>query len=172
MSKVLWHTINIQIPDKMINVSKTGKMTIKQSLTKKGNITRANNEPSVIFKTNSTIDKPIIKESGKVENVEAIKLRQKKLKIIKDRLIKLPNKPKITKAEFVSKAKAKVAQKIQARQPKTERLKKEIKYYSNHLAQMQGYTGTPNGIYYDEHHILYKKYKDHRDYLQTSSDLP
>ena len=79
MSKVLWHTINIQIPDKMINVSKTGKMTIKQSLTTKGNISKSNNEPSVIIKTNSTIDKPIIKEYGKLENVEAIKLRQKKL---------------------------------------------------------------------------------------------
>ena len=112
MSKVLWHTINIQIPDKMINVSKTGKMTIKKSLTTKGNISKSNNEPSVIIKTNSTIVKPIIKESGKLENVEAIKLRHKKLKVIKDRLIKLPNKPKITKAEFVSKAKDKVAPKI------------------------------------------------------------
>ena len=118
MSKVLWHTINIQIPDKMINVSKTGKMTMKQSLTKKGNISKSNNESSVVIKMNPNINKPIIKESGKVENVEAIKLRQKKLKIIKDRLIKLHNKPKTTKAEFVSKAKAKVAPKIQAKKDK------------------------------------------------------
>ena len=109
MSKVLWHTINIQIPDKMINVSKTGKMTIKQSLTKKGIISKSNHEPSVIIKSSSSIDKPIIKDSGKFENIDAIKLRQKKLKAIKERLAKLPTKPKTTKDEFIKKAKAKVA---------------------------------------------------------------
>ena len=109
MSKPLWHTINIQIPDKMINISKNGRMSIKPSLTKKGNVSRSNNEPSIIIKSNSTIDKPIIKDSGQLENVEAIKARQKKLKTIKDKLTNLPNKAKITKAEFVAKVKAKVA---------------------------------------------------------------
>ncbi len=86
MSKPLWHTINIQIPDKMINISKHGRMSIKPSLTKKGNVSRSNDEPSIIIKSNSTIDKPIIKDCGQLENVEANKTRQKKLKIIKDKL--------------------------------------------------------------------------------------
>ncbi len=83
--KVLWHTINIQIPDKMLNVSKTGTMTTRQSVTKTGNISKSNSEPYVIIKTKYTIDKPIIKDSGKVENVEAIKLRQEKLNLIRGR---------------------------------------------------------------------------------------
>ena len=35
MSQTLWHTVNIQIPDKMLNISKTGKVTIKNHLTNK-----------------------------------------------------------------------------------------------------------------------------------------
>ena len=49
MSKPLWHTISIQIPDKMINISKNGRMSIKSSSTKKGNISRSNDEPSIII---------------------------------------------------------------------------------------------------------------------------
>ncbi len=94
MSKPFWHTINIQIPDKMIHTYKNGRMSIKPSLTRKGNVSKSNNEPSIIIKSNSTIEKPIIKDSGQLENVEAIKTRQKKLKMIKDKLTKLPNKPK------------------------------------------------------------------------------
>ena len=112
MSKPLWHTINIQIPNKMINISKTGRMSIKPSLTKKGNVSKSNNKPSIIIKSNSTIDKPIIKDSGQLENVEATKTRQKKLNVIKDKLTNLPNKPKTTKAEFVAKVKATVAPKV------------------------------------------------------------
>ena len=162
MSKVLWHTINIQIPDKMINVSKTGKMTIKKSLTTKGNISKSNNEPSVIIKTNSTIDKPIIKEYGKLENVEAIKLRQKKLKVIKDRLIKLPNKPKITKAEFVSKAKAKVALNLTSNQLKKLEDKVMI-HYKKH-----------NQLTSSQSKAIVKKYKKfipkHKYYSDATED--
>ena len=93
-------------------------MSIKPCLTKKGNVSKSNNEPSIIIKSNSTIDKPIIKDSGQLENVEAIKTRQKKLKVIKDKLTKLPNKHKTTKEEFVAKVKAIVAPKIQANKEK------------------------------------------------------
>ena len=50
--------------------------------------------------------------------MEPIKTRQKKLKVIKDKLTNLPNKPKTTKAEFVAKVKATVAPKRQATKEK------------------------------------------------------
>ncbi len=93
MNKALCHTINIQIPDKMINISKTGCVSIKPSLTNKWNVSRSNDEPSIINQSNSTIDTQIIKDSGQLENVEAIKTRQKKLKVIKDKLTNLPKEP-------------------------------------------------------------------------------
>ena len=51
MSKTLWHTIQIEVPKEMVNITKKDKVVVKKSLTinkaKKYNISKANNEPSI-----------------------------------------------------------------------------------------------------------------------------
>ena len=34
MSKVLWHTMTIKVPSEMVEITKTGKVSIKKTLTK------------------------------------------------------------------------------------------------------------------------------------------
>ena len=133
MSSILWHTINIQIPDKMLNISKTGKVTMKKPLTKTGNIARSNKEPSIIITTNHHIEQPQIINKGDQVNVAEIRTRQNKLKVIKDRLKQLPNKPKISKAEFVAKAKAKVAHRVNEKAKIMKQLTEEPKYIRQKL---------------------------------------
>ena len=38
MSKTLWHTIQIKVPAEMIELTKTGKVSVKKTLTKTFNI--------------------------------------------------------------------------------------------------------------------------------------
>ena len=80
MSQTLWHTINIQIPDKMLNISKTGKVTIKKPLTKTGNLSKSNKEPSIIIATNHNIQQPQIINKGERVNEAEIRKQQLKLK--------------------------------------------------------------------------------------------
>ena len=80
MSQTLWHTINIQIPDKMLNISKTGKVTIKKPLTKTGNLSKSNKEPSIIITTNHNIQQPQIINNGERVNEAEIRTQQLKLK--------------------------------------------------------------------------------------------
>jgi hypothetical protein len=51
MSKTLWHTIKLEVPKEMVNITKNDRVVVKKSLTvnkaKKYNISKANNKPSV-----------------------------------------------------------------------------------------------------------------------------
>ena len=109
MNQTLWHTVNIQIPDKMLNISKTGKVMIKKPLTKTGMLSKSNHEPSIIITTNSHINEPKIIDDGEHVNEVDIRKRQLKLKAIKNKLSTLPNKPKISKKDFVEMVKKKLA---------------------------------------------------------------
>ena len=42
MSKTLWHTIQIEVPKEMVNITKNDKVVVKKSLTKTNNISKAN----------------------------------------------------------------------------------------------------------------------------------
>jgi hypothetical protein len=50
MSKTLWHTIKLEVPKEMVDITKNEKVVIKKSLTinkaKNNNFGKANNEPS------------------------------------------------------------------------------------------------------------------------------
>ena len=136
MSKVLWHTINIQIPDTMINISKSGKLLIKSPLTKTGNLSKSNHESSIIVTTNHNISKPRIISEGIEQDEAELRRRQNQLGVIKKRLSKLPNKPKTTKAQFIAKAKAHIAHKLKKnniiklkKTPNIENIVNEIQSY-------------------------------------------
>ena len=79
MSKTLWNTIKIEVPEKMVNITKNDKVVVKHSLTKTNNISKSNKEPSIKI-ISGDINKPKIINDGKEWNVEELKLKLKKAK--------------------------------------------------------------------------------------------
>jgi hypothetical protein len=59
-------------------------------------------------------------DKGDVENVDDVKVRQTKLKTIRKKLETLPNKPVITKTDFIEKSKEKVAPRVAQRKEFTQ----------------------------------------------------
>ena len=79
MSKTLWHTIKLEVPKEMVNITKNDKVVVKKSLTKTNNISKANKEPSIKIIPGDT-NKPKIISDGKEWNIEELKLKMKKQK--------------------------------------------------------------------------------------------
>ena len=79
MSKTLWHTIKLEVPKEMVNITKKDKVVVKKSLTKTSNISKSNKEPSIKIIPGDT-NKPKIISDGKEWNIEELKLRMKKAK--------------------------------------------------------------------------------------------
>ena len=79
MSKTLWHTIKLEVPKEMVNITKKDKVVVKKSLTKTKNISKSNKEPSIKIIIGDT-NKPKIINDGKEWNVEELKLKMKKAK--------------------------------------------------------------------------------------------
>ena len=79
MSKTLWNTIKIEVPEKMVNITKNDKVVVKHSLTKTNNISKSNKEPSIKI-ISGDINKPKIINDGKEWNVEELKISMKKAK--------------------------------------------------------------------------------------------
>jgi predicted metallo-beta-lactamase superfamily hydrolase len=79
MSKTLWHTIKLEVPKEMVNITKKDKVVVKKSLTKTNNISKSNKEPSIKIIPGDT-NKPKIISDGKEWNVEELKIKMKKAK--------------------------------------------------------------------------------------------
>ena len=79
MSKTLWHTIKLEVPKEMVNITKNDKVVVKKTLTKTNNISKANKEPSIKIIPGDT-NKPKIIDNGKEWNIEELKLKMKKAK--------------------------------------------------------------------------------------------
>ena len=79
MSKTLWHTIKLEVPKEMVNITKNDKVVVKKTLTKTNNISKANKEPSIKIIPGDT-NKPKIISDGKEWNIEELKIRMKKAK--------------------------------------------------------------------------------------------
>ena len=77
MSKTLWHTIKLEVPKEMVNITKNDKVVVKKTLTKTNNISKANKEPSIKIIPGDT-NKPKIISDGKEWNIEELKLKMKK----------------------------------------------------------------------------------------------
>ena len=72
MSKVLWHTMTIKVPSEMVEITKTGKVSIKKTLTKMNNISKSQGYPSIKL-VKSSDNKPHIITDGKEWNIEQLK---------------------------------------------------------------------------------------------------
>ena len=79
MSKTLWHTITLEVPKTMVNITKNDKVVVKKTLTKTNNISKANKESSIKIIPGDT-NKPKIISDGKEWNIEELKIRMKKAK--------------------------------------------------------------------------------------------
>ena len=79
MSKTLWHTIKLEVPKEMVNITKNDKVVVKKSLTKTNNISKSNKEPSIKIIPGDT-NKPKIISNGKEWNIEELKIKMKKSK--------------------------------------------------------------------------------------------
>jgi len=79
MSKTLWNTIKIEVPNEMVNITKKDKVVVKKSLTKTNNVSKTNKEPSIKI-ISGNVNKPKIISDGKEWNVEELKIRMKKAK--------------------------------------------------------------------------------------------
>ena len=79
MSKTLWHTIKLEVPKEMVNITKSNKVVVKKSLTKTNNISKSNKEPSIKIIPGDTNKAKII-DNGKEWNIEELKLKMKKAK--------------------------------------------------------------------------------------------
>ncbi len=74
MSKTLWHTMKLEVPKEMVNITKNDKVVLEKSLTKKNDISKANKKPSVKIIPGYT-NKPKIISDGKEWNIEELKLK-------------------------------------------------------------------------------------------------
>ena len=114
MSKTIWNSINIRIPDEMVFIGKNGKITIKPPLTKKGAISKKNKMPAIKLIT-ANIPAPEIVSSGDKHNISDVTTKPKRLKVVKinsDIQDKQTNdKPKrrgMSKEEFLLKVRSKL----------------------------------------------------------------
>jgi glutamine synthetase type III len=96
--KNVYHTIEIKVPKEMAFLNDKGVLTIKQSLSKKGTITKAKGRPSIKILSDNNINEPEIIDKGDLLNVKEYKKIQKNKKKIISELqtkIKKTRKPKI-----------------------------------------------------------------------------
>ena len=82
MSKTLWHTIQIKVPKEMIELTKSGKVSVKKTLTKTFNISRSQKTPAIKL-IPSNDNKPHIVNDGKEWNIDVLKERMSKARAIR-----------------------------------------------------------------------------------------
>ena len=79
MPKTLWNTIKIEVPEKMVNITKNDNVTMKNTLTKNKGISKTAAQPSIKLVAGD-VNKPKIISSGKEWNISELKIRMKKAK--------------------------------------------------------------------------------------------
>ncbi len=82
MSKTLWHTIQIKVPKEMVELTKSGKVSIKKTLTKTLNISRSQKTPAIKL-IPSDVNKPHIVNDGKEWNIDVLKERMAKARAMR-----------------------------------------------------------------------------------------
>ena len=82
MSKTLWHTIQIKVPKEMVELTKSGKVSVKKTLTKTLNISRSQKTPAIKL-IPSDVNKPQIINDGKEWDVNVLKERMAKARAMR-----------------------------------------------------------------------------------------
>jgi len=75
MSKLLWHTVTISIPDKMVIKTKTGKTSLKQTLTELNSLVKAGGYPAIKLVNSNDNKVHVIDEGQKIEETKPSKLQ-------------------------------------------------------------------------------------------------
>ena len=86
MSKTLWHTIQIKVPKEMVELTKSGKVSVKKTLTKKLNISSSQKTPAIEL-IPSNDNKPQIVNDGKEWNIDVLKERMAKARAMRKKNI-------------------------------------------------------------------------------------
>ena len=76
MDRILWSTITIKVPPTMVNITKKGRVTVGNTLTKTNNISKREKVPSIRLML-SEDNRPHIIANGKEWNVNELKARVK-----------------------------------------------------------------------------------------------
>ena len=106
MSKTLWHTIKIQVPQEMVEITKAGRVSVKKTLTKTMNISKSNKQPSIELLP-ADVTKPQILNDGKEWDVNTLKQRIKKSNELRKKNIKQKEVSTIDKiVKFIQNKKA------------------------------------------------------------------
>jgi hypothetical protein len=82
MSKTLWHTIQIKVPKEMVELTKSGKVSVKKTLTKTLNISSSQKTPAIKL-IPSDVNKPQIINDGKEWDVNVLKERMAKARAMR-----------------------------------------------------------------------------------------
>jgi hypothetical protein len=82
--KILWNTITIKVPPKMVNITKKGRVNIGNTLTKTNNLSKRQKTSSIRLLP-SEDNKPHIITDGKEWNVNELKARVKMANVIAKR---------------------------------------------------------------------------------------
>lgn len=104
MSKTLWHTITIKVPEEMVEFTKIGKVSVKKTLTKTMNISKSQKVPSIKL-IPARITQPEIVNEGKQWDVNELRQRMKKSQALAKKNI---GRNRLTKANTEQNIKSKV----------------------------------------------------------------
>jgi hypothetical protein len=84
MSKTLWHTIQIKVPAEMVELTKSGKISVKRTLTKTFNISRSQKQPAIKLIPSSD-NKAHVVNDGKEWDLDELNSRMAKAKALENK---------------------------------------------------------------------------------------
>ena len=116
MDKLLWNTLTIKVPQEMVTFTKTGKVSIKKTLTKMHSVSRNQKQPSIKL-IPSDDNKVHIVNEGKEWNVGELEDTMKKVKDMakKNKNRVLTKNTHAMKKTFTKNVKAKAQSLVDAR---------------------------------------------------------
>jgi hypothetical protein len=100
--KILWHTLQIKVPSHMVELTKTGKVSVKKTLNKTMGISKSQKQPAIRLVPSP--DNAVHIVEGKEYNVDDLKLIMKKAN-----KLRLKNLEKNTLTKAIKKTNPKVA---------------------------------------------------------------
>ena len=96
--KILWHTLKIKVPSHMVELTKTGKVSVKKTLTKTFNIAKSQKQPAI--KLVPSLDNKVHIVEGKEYNIDDLKSIMKKAEKLREKNIEkkiIKNNPIVAK---------------------------------------------------------------------------
>jgi len=141
MNKTLWNTVSIQIPEEMVDITKTGKVTIKKTLTKTANISRSQKTPAIKFMPSEDNQIHILNK-GKVWDIEDLRKRTDKARaLMKKNANKNIFEPAVKKMNPILEGKIiKRARELSAKKAK------KLKTHYQYMSTLDKFRGLENSV--------------------------